>query len=271
MTAVDVTIPLNPVRCATCIYWKRRVGGLGECFQSALRDRDPRFELDACEHHVRRALWGAIASADIGPEPLPGQLGRAPHHIAESGNMQSKWAPLAGVTVIGITGHARHGKDTLARELMLAWPGAERFAFSDGIAAMLRARGEMGAVRDPRKLQDVGYAVRGERPDAWHQVVYGAIADRQPSLAIITGIRFEDEAEIVWQMGGWMLRVTRRNADGSMFESPDRPSTHPVEQAIKLIAVDHEIIVGPGEMEVLALFAAGLVEGVKSSRFGPRM
>ena len=158
--------------------------------------------------------------------------------------------PIAGVRVLGLCGAARHGKDQLARLLCELVPGAERFALSDGIAAFARAHGWM-TKRDPRTLQEVGWELRQARPGAWLEVLYGAIDDRRPPLAIVTGIRFADEAALVRQMGGQLLRVVRLEADGRPFVDQDRDPAHPVERQIATLSVDAEIVARSGDLEAL--------------------
>jgi hypothetical protein len=151
------------------------------------------------------------------------------------------YRPVPGVRVIGLCGHARHGKDEAARRLLRYLPGAERFAFSDALAVEARVHHGMGR-RDPRVLQDVGMAFRESRPGVWLDALYGAIEDRTPDVAIVTGVRFQDEAALIRSMGGTLLRVVRLAEDGSRFVSPDRPANHRAEAEIDLLDAEHAIV-----------------------------
>lgn len=162
------------------------------------------------------------------------------------------------IPVVGICGHARHGKDALALALLRVCPGAERFAFSDAIAAYARVTGVMTA-RDPRVLQEVGWAMRQRSPDVWKLALYWAIVDRAPRLAIVTGVRFLDEASLIRQMGGQIVRVRRVLADGSAFVDADRDRDHPVEREIEAIGFDLHVTVREGELARLDEYAAQLV------------
>jgi hypothetical protein len=150
------------------------------------------------------------------------------------------YRPIDGVRVIGLCGHARHGKDETARLLLRLCPGAERFAFSDALAVEARVHHGM-TTRDPRTLQDVGMDMRESHPGVWLDALYGAIEDRRPELAVITGVRFPDEAAMVRAMGGQVIRVVRLGPDGRRYVSPDRPAAHRAEAEIDGLAADGEI------------------------------
>lgn len=137
------------------------------------------------------------------------------------------WEPIPGVLVVGITGRARHGKDELARALLRHITGAERFAFSDAVAAVARSLQLMGH-RDPRVLQDVGTRLRQVEPETWLRCLYHAIQDKAPGVAIITGVRYPNEAAMIREMGGHLVAVERPYAPALT----DRDPAHPVEQQI---------------------------------------
>jgi hypothetical protein len=140
-----------------------------------------------------------------------------------------KYQPLDGVAVVGITGAARSGKDELARAIIRNYSGAERFAFSDSVAAIARARYFMGT-RDAWLLQEIGTLYRSTRgTEVWLRCLYGAIADRRPRLAVVTGIRYPEEANMIRQMGGRLVAVVRPNAP----PLTDRDPSHESEAHIK--------------------------------------
>jgi len=137
------------------------------------------------------------------------------------------YAPLQGVTVIGITGRARSGKDELARAFLRQLPGAERVAFSDAVAALARVSEDM-TQRDARLLQLVGTREREKNPSVWLDALYGWMQDRQPQWAIVTGLRYANEYALIRAMGGYVLGVVRPDAP----PLTDRDPSHPVEQGI---------------------------------------
>lgn len=159
------------------------------------------------------------------------------------------YPPVDGVRVIGITGQARHGKDTFAKALMLAIPGAERIAFSDLIAAHERLAGRMKA-RDPKHLQATHFTINRARLLA---AMYEFIRDRQSPVAIITGVRKHDEVELIKQMGGTLLRVRRILDGGGVYQSEDRDANHAVEADIDALPADETFVAS--DPKVLMLFA----------------
>jgi hypothetical protein len=158
-----------------------------------------------------------------------------------------RYVPIAGVQVVGLCGHARHGKDETAKLLLRLWPGAERFAFSDALSAICRVAHGM-VTRNPAMLQEVGMMYRDNQQGVWLDALYGAIEDRQPALAIITGVRFPDEAQMVRSMGGSLVRVVRNEPDGTPFLTGDRDTRHRAEAAIDILRVDDEIVARSGDM-----------------------
>jgi hypothetical protein len=154
-----------------------------------------------------------------------------------------KYEQLPNVTVIGITGAARSGKDELAKAILRAVPGAERFAFSDAVASIARARYDM-ATRNASLLQEIGTLYRGTRgPNIWLDCLYGAIADRLPRVAIVTGVRYPNELELIAAMGGALVGVRRAGRP----PLTDRDPAHEVESHIDRLLRCAELVVEAGE------------------------
>lgn len=149
-----------------------------------------------------------------------------------------RFDPIPGVKkVYGLIGHARHGKDEAAKTMIRLMPGAERYAMSNGVSALSRVLGVMQE-RDPEVLQRVGMWMRDRDESAWLRVMYGAIADARPEVAIITGIRFPNELDMVRSMGGTIVKIVRLNADSTHYVSTDRPRNSRAEQEIDALDYD---------------------------------
>jgi hypothetical protein len=167
--------------------------------------------------------------------------------------------------VLGLGNRARQGKDEAARALEAFGAGrVRRFAFSDGIAALARVSCGM-TTRDPVLLQDLGYARREHDPDVWVRTTAWAIADwdadaRGPQVAVIAGVRFPNEAEMVTALGGHLIRV-RRWIRGVPFVADDRPADHPTETALDAFAWPHTLDNDEGDLVgfTLAVQALGAV------------
>lgn len=163
--------------------------------------------------------------------------------------------PIPHVGVLGILGAARAGKDTVASFLLKLCPGAERFTFSDLLAVRERLAGRM-AKRDARHLQD---ASKGIDRDLFLSAMYYAIDDRRPPLAIITGVRNDDEVRMIRQMGGKLVRVVRLEPDGSPYVDPGRDPHHPIEAQIPRLPHDAVLTARSGDLDALEAQAGSLV------------
>jgi hypothetical protein len=162
---------------------------------------------------------------------------------------------IPGVTVIGLVGQSGHGKDEVAKMLIRNCPGTERFGFSDGISYRARLNGEM-VERNPTFLQPISSGIAREH---FLNAMYYAISDRKPTVAVITGIRAPDEAELIRSMGGRIVRVRRVDREGRPYVNPDRDSTHPIEQMIPKIHADAEIVATSGDFVTLEMMAKQLL------------
>lgn len=148
------------------------------------------------------------------------------------------------MTMIGLIGAKRSGKDTLARRL-IARHGFTRYAFADPLKGVvlgidpLVARGtrlrdllaslavehddpwepakEIPEVR--RLLQDTGVSVRNRLgDDTWLDATMPR-ALRDPGPVVFTDVRFDNEADAVEAHGGILVRITRPGAGGDTHES----------------------------------------------------
>jgi hypothetical protein len=147
------------------------------------------------------------------------------------------YAPIVGVKVVGVTGAARHGKDTFAKALLLSVPGAERIAFSDLIAASERIAGRM-TERDPEHLQATHFTINR---DHLLCAMYEFIRDRKPNVCVITGVRKPDEVEMIKALGGKIVKVRRLLDGGGVFKTDDRDPAHAVEADIDWLP--HDILI----------------------------
>jgi hypothetical protein len=146
--------------------------------------------------------------------------------------------------IIGLTGKKGVGKDTLAAELIKSF-GYARVAQADPVkdlaleidprvgphdehdvsdARLSELHYELGwdkakeSTEVRRMLQAVGTGVRDViGPDTWIDLAWRKIhAGTKP--VVITDIRFENEAERVWDNGGIVVRITRTAPDSAAAE-----------------------------------------------------
>lgn len=166
--------------------------------------------------------------------------------------------------VIGLTGYAQSGKDTLASILVEKY-GYKRIAFADAIRNFLYEINPMvscsptGYLKDlvnlvgwdnakqetqvRRLLQDLGVAARNIiDPDIW---VETALKNIDPNdRVVITDVRFTNEAEHLRSLGGQLWRVKRLGVEAV--------NSHVSEHELDGYKVD-QIFINNGTIEDLRL------------------
>lgn len=143
------------------------------------------------------------------------------------------YTALPGVHVVGLGHKARNGKDTTAAVLQEYFGSdARRYAFADPLRAVCRVEYGM-TEKDAPLLQRVGTEVyRAKDPDIWTKATYWTIAEQQPKIAIVSDVRFPNEAQMIKDMGGTLIHCVRRTAYGQQFIDPNRSAVHPSETAL---------------------------------------
>jgi hypothetical protein len=159
----------------------------------------------------------------------------------------SSYPPIRRVSVIGFGSKARQGKDVAAAALAKEVTGARIYAFSDAISTYCRVAHGM-KTRDPVLLQRVGLDARRSNPSTWIDALYWRIHEDSPKLALITGVRFPDEVQMIRDMGGKVWRIDRFARDGHRFVASDRAPDHPTETALDNVSLD-TIIRNDGSLE----------------------
>ena len=136
-------------------------------------------------------------------------------------------------------GHkARNGKDTCAHAIKDFYEytvPVKLFPFAAALYDEARRVHGM-TTKDPALLQRIGHGRRQEDPLYWVKRNFAAInmwssklKDPDNCIAIITDLRYQNEAEYIKGCGGYLVDITRINDDGSRFISPDRDPNHPSE------------------------------------------
>ncbi|RMH11792.1 MAG: hypothetical protein D6698_15905 [Gammaproteobacteria bacterium] len=180
--------------------------------------------------------------------------------------------------LIGLTGYKHSGKDTLAKHILSRVPGGKKYAYADPLKAVCHSLFGWDLERlnndpeykesadDPycqmlgmsrrQLLQFIGTECFRERvdPDFWVKLTMTKIEQDNPKYAIISDVRFPNEAHAVWDRGGVIARVHRPD----LGEPVD---THQSETNIKFIIPDFII---RNNMDSEWESAAGLIEWVNS-------
>lgn len=175
--------------------------------------------------------------------------------------------------MIGITGAARAGKDTVADLLLKRLPGYSKLSFADPMKEMLavglklsheQLYGHLKEVVDhrygktPREMmQTIGTEWGREmvHPDVW----CNALKARAGSATVEADVRFENEAALIREHG--VLIAVHR--DGVRTDSPD----HISEKGIKPVPGDFSIS-NNGSLASLEMKVDGIVKRITQLRKG---
>lgn len=132
-------------------------------------------------------------------------------------------------SIIGLSGKARHGKDSFGSMLRSAFYTARTTSLTYAFAGALYdlCRREYGMTdKDAPLLQRVGLEERAKDDLVWVRKVFDLIVAEQQQVAIITDVRFKNEAKAIRDAGGVLIRLTRWTSEGVPFVDPSRPADH---------------------------------------------
>lgn len=168
--------------------------------------------------------------------------------------------------VIGLGNKARHGKDyaghKIAMQAMSMGMGARVYGFADALRAYCRVAFGMRE-KDVRLLQYVGTEIfRKKDPDVWVRVLLDTIQEQNPDVAIITDMRFPNEASAIRQQKGYTVRINRILPDGSPWVSDDRDPNHQSETALDDYLFDYTINAVSGDVWGLTSKATRLFDDI---------
>jgi hypothetical protein len=184
--------------------------------------------------------------------------------------------------IIGVSGRARHGKtdfceaiaghlngykwEAIAGHLngykwdhaLYAGP-ARIYDIGDSIRRYCIKNGFLPEVerKDMTREQlqiliDVGKRERANNEDFWIHQVRTRITFDAPDVALIPNLRYQNEANAVREWGGYVIRMTRLNEDGSVFISDDRPANDISETNLEFWPADFYIVTKNGHAGLIA-------------------
>lgn len=186
--------------------------------------------------------------------------------------------------LIAFGNKARHGKDSAAEAILAHVKSREvnlgkfykdppvvearQFRFAEALYEECHQLHGM-TEKDAPLLQKVGSDRRKENENYWVDQVF-KMADpflkNSNNVAIITDVRYKNEAAEIKKRGGYLINVTRLNADGTLFVAPDRPADHPSEVDLDGYNWDFYIRTHSGEAALAADQAITLYEYLRGLR-----
>jgi hypothetical protein len=184
--------------------------------------------------------------------------------------------------IVGITGYAQHGKDTLGQVLVESHRFV-RFAFADALKSMALVIDPIVApyIQEPkgggyevvsRRLStlvaDYGWeeakqyaevrrflqvmGTEGVRDhigeDAWVQATAREIVGAKAERVVITDVRFPNEAAWIFSKGGKLIRIMRTNEDGSPYQN-GLGTDHVTEKYVSGLPADYIVSNVSGNIE----------------------
>ena len=166
--------------------------------------------------------------------------------------------------IVGLTGYAQHGKDSMGE--LFAGIGFRKYAFADGLRNCVRTLNPVlehdhRLVRYADLLDEVGYEAAKQNPevrrllqvfgtevgrdilgeDVWVNALNVAWANDNRPDAVVTDVRFHNEAEFIHAHGGILIEVIRLNDDGSPYNN-GIGRDHPSEKFIQELPTDAGVV-----------------------------
>jgi hypothetical protein len=149
---------------------------------------------------------------------------------------------------------------------------AKQYGFATALKAHCRVAYGM-TQKDPELLQLVGTNLyRRTKPSLWVDVLMQTLDEDQPTIALVTDMRFPNELEAVRKRGGLAIKVSRLHADLTPYVAPDRDPSHPSETALDgWSSWDYELVAKSGEMQLLERHAEQTLDAILSKQTARRL
>lgn len=163
--------------------------------------------------------------------------------------------------IVALGHKARNGKDTVAQLMLERDPRRVKiYSFGNALKCFCRVMGWMGP-KDGPLLQTIGTEVfRKQDPDKWVRVLSYQIEEEKPEIAVISDLRFPNEADWVRGSGGIVVRIKRLHDNGEQYLSTDRPTNHPSEIALDNYLFDYTFSAKNGDFPMLRQVADRLYD-----------
>lgn len=182
--------------------------------------------------------------------------------------------------IIGLGSKARQGKDTAAEAIVQYYgaqrerqqrhcptvtaPFAVRIGFADSLYDVARTQYGMKE-KDAPLLQRLGAEGRANDSEYWIKSAFMKIRPYH-DIVVIPDVRYKNEAVYIKDRGGYLVNVTRLNADGTPYVDPSRPADHPSEIDLDNWNWDFSFVVSDGHAALTGELAVTLAEYLRGLR-----
>lgn len=196
--------------------------------------------------------------------------------------------------LIGLGNKARQGKNFVANYMREAFPSLQEYAFANELKkyclenhdklvdefyrvnSMHPMKNLLYWKDDPiygctTILQWYGTYKRQENPDFWIKLVAEKLNREKPDVAVITDVRFPNEADFVKFENGFLVQVIRFKEDGTQFLDPGRDPNHISETALDdYMGWDYIIRVKDGDLDALKHKSLGVLSNILDDEYRRR-
>jgi hypothetical protein len=181
--------------------------------------------------------------------------------------------------IIGVGSKARQGKDTFCNAVVDHYenqrqtakrhdrislaPVAQNFKFAGVLYEVCQELYGMKE-KDGELMQRVGTECREKNPNHWIEKCFKKIDTSAVQIALISDVRYKNEADFIKSRDGILVNVVRLNPDGSQFITGDRPADHPSEIELDGYNWDYRISAPSGQAGLIAELAITLTEYIRA-------
>ncbi|SRR6266478_1791467 len=186
--------------------------------------------------------------------------------------------------LIGLGAKARQGKTYVSNYMKEAHPEIECYAFADELKHYCKEHhnelvpqwqlaNQTKHLPLPKEDPIYGYTailqwygteiVRKNNPNQWVDIVADRIRKDRPEIAMITDVRFQNEAAYIKNHDGFLVEVIRLNEDGTRFYDPNRDKNHASETALdEYLGWDFSILCKSGNLDSLRIKSQTVIKAI---------
>lgn len=190
--------------------------------------------------------------------------------------------------LIGLGNKARQGKDFVAKYMQEVDPEIKLYSFAKILKEYCRDNHDELLYKwqlahqtketpvhkaDPiygcsAILQWYGTDImRKKEPNHWVDALTNRLNADAPEIAIVTDVRFPNEAEFIKENDGTLVQVIRRNEDGSQWLDSGRDPKHSSETALDdYYGWDYILTCKSGDLDGLRVKAIGVLKNILNER-----